>query len=1229
MRKKRRFLAGVLAGCMLMGQTVFAEEAVTDDQSYFESDLEETTVSEEQEETTVQSNLEADTENEQKNAQEEKRESGDPKETEQTKSGNPEETEVLEDSMEVQSEIRILESSDQKESREIVSQQQNEIEEVSLGENNEPVTISTEIDEAGATVRYCFCPEESGGYYIDLMDQGQFSVYEETSYGDYKYIGSDTSTDNKYGSVVFDATAGATYYVDINYSSSESIGTIRWKLGRPQQIQTGSYEAVISEPGGKAHYELLCEEVDMVYFSMDHRSSGYVYYDLWDETGHLSFLSSGHYEKRRIQNGKCFVSIYYYDLTSTGTVEWQADSVYTQNISENELVHTTVSSDDEHLVYMFVPQEDGRYRTTYYNANVYDEFMNSVENNKVDLKAGETYYIMLYASAGDDFYWSIKRSNEIVIEEGETIHTEANNVDYYRFIPEESGKYSISSSSVDIYDSDWNRIWESKVDLLEGQTYYMIVSGGGYAVDWSVNKMEETVITAGQSYLVAPEKSEYFKFVPNESGEYTITTSGWMKVYDSEWNEMWDYELTAGETYYLMSDSTDETFYFAINQSEEKEATVSERIEIQAGEEYVTTDEKAHVIGMDEADRYILVPEETGRYYFCPKERAYFVIIHEGDRSSLYYPDYGINLEAGEEYEIIVRIPSAIWNEVTDIHWRIEKASVSTVIEQTEYVTREGSAREYEFIPKTSGYYMVDANGEGSCVIYDSDWNPIDTELGEAGIYYYTDKGEFGSIILMEAGQTYYINILPDSGETSWQINHTQQTDEYLYRTMADGTVQIIEYLGNFSSIEIPEYIDGKKVTSIGPRAFYGYENLQSIIIPDGVRSIKTEAFYECTGLERVEFGSGLEEIGKRAFANVSKITAINLPDSLTTLGENAFESCISLNSISLSEKLTGIEAGAFMDCENLEVIELPKNTTYIGDLAFYRTNLQQINIPDSVTNIGDSAFERCSLLKEVNIGSGVKRIEGYAFAFCDLTQLTISGNVQFIGEAAFIGNSNLREVELPDSVESVVRFAFDNTAWYESQENGAVYTGKVLYKYKDKMPKVTTVTVANGTKVIAEAAFEYQYRLEEIILPETLINIGDYAFYGCELLTEVYIPQNVKKIGEYSLGYLDVDLGENIEMLKVPDFTIYGVKGSAAQTYAEENGFVFVEVEPEYTPGDIDENGRVDIADLRMVLRAVCSKTELSSQQQLAADVETDGIVNIADLRKILRFVCGKLEEL
>ena len=96
---------------------------------------------------------------------------------------------------------------------------------------------------------------------------------------------------------------------------------------------------------------------------------------------------------------------------------------------------------------------------------------------------------------------------------------------------------------------------------------------------------------------------------------------------------------------------------------------------------------------------------------------------------------------------------------------------------------------------------------------------------------------------------------------------------------------------------------------------------------------------------------------------------------------------------------------------------------------------------------------------------------------------------------------------------------------------------------------------------------------------------------------------------------------------MKVEGFTIYGVAGSAAQQYAEENGFEFIEVEPEYTLGDVDANGSVDISDLRLVLRSVCGKTELTDNQKLAADVEKDNAVNIQDLRKILRYVCRKID--
>lgn len=66
-----------------------------------------------------------------------------------------------------------------------------------------------------------------------------------------------------------------------------------------------------------------------------------------------------------------------------------------------------------------------------------------------------------------------------------------------------------------------------------------------------------------------------------------------------------------------------------------------------------------------------------------------------------------------------------------------------------------------------------------------------------------------------------------------------------------------------------------------------------------------------------------------------------------------------------------------------------------------------------------------------------------------------------------------------------------------------------------------------------------------------------------------------------------------------------------------------------DYIRGDITGDGSVQIDDLRMILRSVCGKVELTEQQKLAADVEADGEVNISDLRKVLRFVCGKIEEL
>ena len=154
-------------------------------------------------------------------------------------------------------------------------------------------------------------------------------------------------------------------------------------------------------------------------------------------------------------------------------------------------------------------------------------------------------------------------------------------------------------------------------------------------------------------------------------------------------------------------------------------------------------------------------------------------------------------------------------------------------------------------------------------------------------------------------------------------------------------TYTLKKYSGSAPKVCIPSSYNGKKVTAIGPYAFFFNETLKGVTIPSTVTRIE-----------------------KYAFKN-SAIESITIPDWVTFVGYGAFDCCFSLTSVKLPDNLKVIEGETFNGCSKLVDISIPKTVTHIGLNAFgYCSSLEKVTIPSSVTVIEEDAFRCCSGLK-------------------------------------------------------------------------------------------------------------------------------------------------------------------------------------------------------------------------------------------------------------------------
>ena len=399
--------------------------------------------------------------------------------------------------------------------------------------------------------------------------------------------------------------------------------------------------------------------------------------------------------------------------------------------------------------------------------------------------------------------------------------------------------------------------------------------------------------------------------------------------------------------------------------------------------------------------------------------------------------------------------------------------------------------------------------------------------------------------------------------------------DKVIDLVITDGVTKINGYAfsgcSSLTSVTIPD-----SVKTIGEYAFYSCDSLTNITIPDGVATIGNYVFYSCDSLTSVTIPDSVTTIGEYAFYSCDSLTSVTIPDSVITIGERAFYNTgyyndnnnwendilyINNHLIDAKTSISGdyeikegtitIDYWAFSSCDSLTSVTIPDSVITIGESAFYSCDsLTSVTIGDSVTTIGDSvttignyAFEDCTSLTSVTIGDSVTTIGDYAFRDCDsLISVAIGDSVTIIGNSAFSGCTSLTSVTIPDSLKTIGSNAFYNCIGIEDITIGDSVTSIGAYAF-EKCTNIKKVYIRD-VAAWCNITFGYEYRgvlsnplyngghlflngdkITDLVIPDGVTKINDYAFYNCISITSVTIPDSVTSIGKeafYGCSYIE-----------------------------------------------------------------------------------------------------------
>lgn len=300
-----------------------------------------------------------------------------------------------------------------------------------------------------------------------------------------------------------------------------------------------------------------------------------------------------------------------------------------------------------------------------------------------------------------------------------------------------------------------------------------------------------------------------------------------------------------------------------------------------------------------------------------------------------------------------------------------------------------------------------------------------------------------------------------------------------------------------------------------------------------------------CPALESVSIPPSVERIGARAFKGIPSLKSVKLSSSIKSVGSEAFADCKTLAIVEtdeVSDNVAEFESEVFKNCESLNSVSLPNVSSISAEMFRYCNSLEYVKVGDK--SFGDDkgiesfAFENCFKLARIDMPLTFSFIRESAFRNCSaLSSVPISWNT-YIGDGAFSGCSSIVEYKVEGKPDP------DNE-WREHYyaENG------ILYKtYDDRITlsaypsgkRDISFSVPETVKEIGHYAFSGATHLEEVTIPASVEKIGVSLFAGCLELKKVSLPDGIEYI-----PYGTFSDCNNLKEISLPDNIVY-ISGSA-----------------------------------------------------------------------------------